>query len=217
MMEFKVYLFVEFLALITGIIYWGETRKTKLHYLPLFLLLICLVELINLYLSGNNMRDAAKLVYTFSLPIEFSFYLFFIYLHGERVSRKVIFILFLLFNLLNIVGQFIQSAYKGPYFTVILGDICVTLAVCFYLIDLFRKETEESLFSNYFFWIASGLLLFCLGEMGYNFLNPYIKANNLDEYGKLFKLINNNLLVVLYGSYITAFILHHRQLKKNAT
>lgn len=52
--------------------------------------------------------------------------------------------------------------------------------------------------------------------MGYFFLIPYIKANKLDEFGKMFKLINNNLMVVLYGSYIIALIMHHRQLKKNA-
>ena len=216
-MPFKYYLFVELLAVITAFIYWKETRRTRLHFLPFFLLFIFSIEIINVILSNNKMREVSKIIYTLSLPVEFSFYLYLIYLHGEKLCKKVIRILFVLFNVLNIIGQLMQSAYKGPFLTVLLGDICVVLAVCFYLVDLFKKETDVPLFNNYFFWIASGLFLFCLGEMGYNWLNPYIKENKLDEYGKLFKLIVNNLLVVLYGSYIIALIVHHKQLKKNAT
>ena len=215
-MHFSTFLIVEFLALLTAIYYWRETRHTKLHYLVFFLMFICCIEIISLILINNNMRAETKWVYIISVPVEFSFYLFLIYLHGESFSKKASCIFLVFFNLANIVGLLAQSAYKGSNISILLGDICVALAVCFYLVNLFNKETDVPLFHNYFFWIASVLLLFCLGEMGYFFLIPYIKANKLDEFGKMFKLINNNLMVVLYGSYIIALIMHHRQLKKNA-
>lgn len=66
-----------------------------------------------------------------------------------------------------------------------------------------------------FFGLPRAYCCFALGKWAI-FLIPYIKANKLDEFGKMFKLINNNLMVVLYGSYIIALIMHHRQLKKNA-
>lgn len=216
-MDKYFFVIVEFLAAVASLIFWKGTRRTKLHLLPFFLWFIVCVETANMILGFHGLRAVTKMVYVFSIPVEFSFYLYLVYLHVDNFGKKAIPILFILFNIINILGQLIQTTYTGIILTVLLGDISVILAVCFYLVDLFNKETALPLFHNYFFWIAAGLLLFCLGEISYNFLNPYIKANNLDEYGKLFKLIMNSLLVVLYGSYIVALYVHHKQVKKNAT
>lgn len=194
----------EFLALVTCVIFWKDIRSSKLRWLPFFLLFILLVEL-----TGNYFRRipyANMMLYNFTIPLEYGFYLFLFGLHGENTMK--LFCRFAGLTLLTAtLFYFITQPFKLFHNYVLLcGQALVIICCCIYFVDQFKKAEEKSLLHNYFFWLCSGLLLFNLGDLCYSLLIPVIKAGGWDKFDSLYKSINNNLLLLLYLSYIVSII-----------
>jgi hypothetical protein len=56
------------------------------------------------------------------------------------------------------------------------------------------------------FWITTGVFLFNAGEFSYNLLSIFFIGKNIDSTLSIFKSINHKLLLVLYSSFVVAFI-----------
>lgn len=198
----------EFLALAVSVIFWKDIRSSKLRWLPFFLFFILLVEL-----TGNYFRKtpyANMMLYNFTIPVEYGFYLFLFGLHGNKTMK--IFCRFAAIILLTVtLFYFIAYPFKMFHNYVLLcGQALVIICCCIYFVKQFKSAEENNLLHNYFFWLCSGLLLFNLGDMSYSLFLPVIQANEWDNFNFLYKSINNNLLLLLYLSYIISIIIYKK-------
>lgn len=195
----------EFTALTVSIICWRHLKKGSLHWLPFFLLFILCIELAGNYFQ--KVKYANIILYNFSIPLEYLFYLFLFFLHGGKWLKLfsktgVLLLLFVtLYFMLTVPLQ------KFHNYVLATGQALVIISCCMYLYERFSSVDEESLLSVPFFWLSAGLLLFNLGEFTFTLLYPVIKRNAWDKLDNLFKAVNNSLLLLLYFSYIISILL----------
>ena len=205
----------EFLALATSVIFWKTIRKSKLHWLPFFLLFILLVELIGNYLK--KIMYANIILYNFSIPFEYFFYTFLFWLQGKNFLKEFTKFCAVILGIVSLFFFFYQPITLLHSYVLVTGQVCVIVCSCIYLYEQFQNPETESLFKNYFFWLSSGLLLFNLGELSYFLLYTVIHSKGWDKLNLLFKAVNNNMLLLLYLSYVICIVVYKKyNFPKNA-
>ena len=162
---------------------------------------------------GWYMREKLK-IYDNALPfnilmvISSLFFIWFLSTAKEMVSvRKWLFglnSLFAVFSITNLV--FFQGLSRYNSFSESLADIIIALICCYFLFTLVQSNTHMSLLRFDYFWIANGLLFYCLGSaMLYQFsylLMDYDRLTHID----IGTFINYALNIILYTSLIIGFI-----------
>jgi hypothetical protein len=196
----------EFIALLLSLIFFQTLKKGRLKSLPFFLLFILLVEL-----SGSYLRRILHLpntwLYNLSIPVEYSYYLFLFWLYGQKLLKRTAVVGFAVLAIVT-AFYFFYLPIKAFHSNVLLtGQALVIVSTCIYIYEIFQSADDQPLYKNAFFWLVSGLFLFNLGEISYFVLYPSIHKNGWDSFDNLFQLINNNLLLVLYLSYIAAILI----------
>lgn len=198
----------EFLAFVTSIIFFNSVRRGALKWLPFFLFFILVVEL-----TGNYFRSvpyANTRLYNFTIPIEYFFYIYLFQLHGNKYLK-----IFCNYAAVLLCAVIIFEFFRLPLVllhsnVLLAGQSFVIICFCIYLYDQFKNGEEESLLKNYFFWLASGLFLFNLGDFTYFVLYPVINTNHWDKADSLFSAVNHNLLLLLYLSYIISILVQKK-------
>ncbi|MBL0356520.1 MAG: hypothetical protein IPP72_06300 [Chitinophagaceae bacterium] len=111
---------------------------------------------------------------------------------------------FLAFGLINLF--FFQGLWVYNSFSESLGDIILVLICCYFIFTLLKAREHIDLLRFDYFWLATGLLFYCLGSallyQFSNLLGKYYEHTkvNIGEY------INYALNLILYSSLIIAFI-----------
>lgn len=205
--------FIEFSALIVCLIFWNILKGSKLRWLPFFLVFVIIVDVTGYYIKSAGHSNV--FFYNFTIPVEYSFYFLLFYQHGGILLKKFTKIAFFIFNALAFLFFIIAPFYKLHNYVLVAGQLFAIIAVCIYLYEQFTGNLEDSLTENYFFWIASGLFIFNLGDMVYFVMYPMIKEQQLDSFGKLFRLVNTNLNILLYILYIVSIFVYKKNYKKN--
>ena len=124
----------------------------------------------------------------------------------QKVKKQLMIcgLFFLLFGLINLL--FFQGPKMYNSFSESLGDIMIALICCYFIFTLLKANEHIDLLRFDYFWLATGLLFYCLGSaLLYPFsylLNNYYEDTkiNVGEY------INYALNLILYSSLIIAFI-----------
>ena len=175
---------VEFSALTASVISWKTLKKGKLRWLPFFLLFILLTELLGNYFHRVPFANAK--LYNFSIPLEYAFYLFLFFLHGQKML-KIFSLLSMIVLIANAGISFYTQSFSALHDNVLLtGQISVITSSCIYLYEKFQHPVEESLLQNYFYWMVSGLLLFNLGDFTYFSLFPKITFPLFSKFARAF-------------------------------
>lgn len=129
-------------------------------------------------------------------------------------ARKKIFaviILFMVAALINLL--FFQGFWDYNQYSETAGDIILVIICCYLFYLLIAEEGYRNLFSYEYFWLANGILFSSLGSA-----ILYIYPTLMGAYQKLthvnvFAIINYVLNVLLYGSFIIAFICRNKNTK----
>jgi hypothetical protein len=201
----------EFLALLTSIIFYRSLKKGKLKSLPFFLLFILLIELTGRYLR-KELHVPNTGLYNFSIPVEYSYYLFLFRLHSRQSFKKFYVYCILLLFVLALYYFLATPLIEFHSYVLLAGQIMVIAASCLYIYQVFSSNDELPLYRHYFFWFVTGALLFNLGEFSYFLLYPSIHKSGLDNFDHLFRLINNNLLLLLYLTYIICILMYRKNI-----
>jgi hypothetical protein len=204
----------EFLALLTSILFWKYLKKGSFRWLPFFLFFILCVELIGKYLQ--KVMYANIILYNFSIPLEYLFYLFLFYLHGKQKLKSLSGLCSIILFIVSLYYLIATPLKAFHSYVLVTGQIAVIIAGCFFIYECFMDNTEDSILKKPFFWLCSGLLLFNLGELTYTLLYPLVNKNGWDKFDTMFKAVNNNLLLLLYLSYIIAINIYRRNVLENA-
>lgn len=194
-------------AFLASVVWYANLRHTKLHWFVPFLLFIVVVEIYGRYVA-KVLHTSNTWIYNISTTIEFIFYSYIFYhSYHTKKFRKIIQYFAIIYPLLVMLN--ISLFQKPPAFhsyTMALGCLAMIIFSGFFFIDLLRNEHKLNLLRLPMFWIASGLLFFYLGSFLFHAFYNIIVVSKVDIGGKLFRAINNNLIFVLYGSFIVAFI-----------
>lgn len=199
--------YLEIAALVTSVGMYSKIRTTILRWFVPFLFFIVLVELTGRYVR-RVLHAPNAWIYNMSTILEFLFYAFLFYHAYSRKSFKHWVCMFALIYpaiaLINIL--FIQGFYYFHSYTMSVGSFFMILFSCLYFYELLLDTQERHLLRTPMFWITSGILFFYLGDFLYNTFFVFIENNQLDFTRKLFKAINNNLIIVLYACFIVGLV-----------
>jgi hypothetical protein len=208
MFPLPINIYFEIAAFIASVIFWKQIKTTRLRWLMPFLFFILCIELTGRYLTKELTFKNNGWLYNISIPIEYIFYAYTFYLYFSIKKYKTIarvflfgFPFFVLFNMIFIQGflVFNNNILK-------IGSVCMIMFCCLYFFNLLKMEKIVNPISLPFFWITSGLFIFNLGEFVYIALSTILFSDWV-TFRSLVKMINNNLIYVLYGSIIIGLIL----------
>ena len=198
------------LAFVASIFSYKRIKYFPLKKFPYFLSLIILVEFTAKYIGhklGNN-----AILYNFFSTIEFTFYslLYREYFENKRNKKisEILIVVFFLFFLINSI--FFQGFFDFQNYTFVVQSFFIILLIFFYLFESFESIQNVNLFSEPIFWISTGLLLFHLGDFVDNLLMNYFLSHEKSEATRIFELVNNNLIIVLYSCFTIAFLICRR-------
>lgn len=197
----------ELAALATSIFYHKKIKGGELNSLPFFLAFILAVELIGTYL--RSIAHTNIQLYNISIPVEYCYYFFLYFRHGQKLLKKVAVCMGIAIIAIAMVSFLVLPGTRFHNYVLIAGQVFAITCSCIYFFEQFREE-EEPLLQRHFFWLASGLLLFNLGEFVYFIFFPIISANKWDTFDILFKATNNSLLILLYLSYMIMIITYKK-------
>jgi hypothetical protein len=155
--------YFEILALLVSIACVGKTKNTVLLLFVPYLAIIVTYEIgtrLGWFLFGNSNHRVAN----FEMLFEFSFYILLLLavFHKRRI-KKAIYIsegIFLLIFLLNMFLE--QHLNKYNSYTYILGSFIVVAWSCYLFYYLMVNTKELNLVRYPFFWIYTGIMIFCL-------------------------------------------------------
>jgi len=206
MFPLDLYNYFEIAAVLICLICWFKLKKTNLKWIIPYLLFIVIVELTGRYI-GRELKGPIGWIFNISVPIEYLFFSFLYYInYKSEVYKKISFGFIVCFTLFVLVYSIVKSIENFHPIYLKIGSITMIIFSCFYLAEILRIGTIINPLKIPMFWIACGLLLFNAGEFISNFLMDFLFKNKAN-WGKMFRLVNNNLIVVLYSCISIAIII----------
>jgi len=209
MFLFNIYLLVQASSFLVCILLYKTLKNTHFKYFLPFLFITLSVELIGYWLITKGIRNYT--LFNVFTTFEFVFYAFLFSKHLKTTVFKKLTIGFIPFYCLMVFLnlQYLQGYNNFHTYTFLLGSFFVVLFCClFFYESVLPEHLDHPLAKQPFFWVCTGLLLFYMGSVIINALFEYLRSYDLQQEGKkIYGLINQSLNVVLYSSFIYAFIL----------
>src|SRR6266498_4584342 len=199
MFPLPIHIYFETAAFITSVICWNKIKLGKFRWFLPFLFLMLIVELIGWYLRKGLGLETNGYLYNFSVPIEYIFYCWLFQKTYQTASlQKTARFFIYAFALFCIIIFLLKGIYWFNSIILLTGNIAAILFSCLYFYELLIVEERINLVKEPMFWIATGVVLFNLGEFLYSAFYKLLRQQGWDNGTKLFKAINNNLILVLY-------------------
>lgn len=176
------------------------------YFLPL--LLLCLfTEAARTFSPGENLLTQ----YFFSLytPAEYTILCTFYasVITNNRVN-KIIYFTIPLFITFSLITQFQLDStnYFYRYLDVLVEAPLMVTWIVFFFFQLFRDDTTYEFSQKATFWISAGNLLFFAGSFFSYAFKAFLFNHNQDELGEAIGWISRSFNLILYSSYIIAFL-----------
>ena len=207
----------EIIACIISAFFYQKIKHSFLKWLPLYLLLVSVGELIAHYYSGllNNY------IYITITILTILFYNHCFYQLLQK-RKKVQHLIIFLSSILLVIGiylfVFIAQLQPEVHYLLIALGIELSVIVCIYLYDIFLSDDMQVLLIKQpGFWMSAGVLLFFSGMCFTFAISPIALKYDLkifDTY--LLWFIPRTLSVILYSFLVIAVILYKPKLEKNS-
>ena len=205
----NVYLLVQASSFLVCLYLFRYLKNSELKYFLPFLFITMLVEVVGYWQSSNGIKN--YLMYNIFTTVEFVFYTFLFYRHLRKKIFKQFALAFIPFYLLAVAYNlaFVQGMNYFHTYTFLLGSFFIVVFCClFFYESVLPEHLNTKLTMQPFFWVCTGLLLFYLGSVIINALFEYLRSFDMQQEGiRIYGIINQSLNVILYSSFIFAFIL----------
>jgi hypothetical protein len=207
MFPLPLHIYFEIAALAVSILCWRSLNKTKLRWFIPFLVFIVAVELTARYLS-YELRQPNAWLFGLSIPCEYIFYAYVFWSVFQNTWYKKTAVIFVAcFLAYSIYSMTLVTGLKFFDMNILVaGNFAMVLLSILYYIELYNSNEPFPVLKNPGFWIISGIFLFNAGEFCYNLLSMLIIDEGFDATLKIFRSINNSLILVLYSSFIIGFV-----------
>lgn len=198
-------IWIEITALLISIFYFKKLRGTVFQLFPYFLTIIVIIELFGLY-TGKILHKPNAWVYNISTVFEFCFYGYcfskiLIQKKNKRLANYFL-VCYPVIAAINIL--LVQGLFEFHSNTMVVGSLCMVFFSCLYFYESLLIPETKQIHKEASFWIVTGIFFFYLGGILYNCLYSLLMRHNTGF--KLFLLVNNNLVFVLYSCFIIGFI-----------
>jgi len=207
MFPLPLHIYFEIAALLVSIWYWRSLKNSRLRWFFPFLLLIVTAELSGRFMY-KELKQPNAWLYNLTVPLEYLFYgtifLFYYTKKRNQVIAKLFLLLFTLYAIISLL--FTNGIYTFDENFLLAGSFSMVLLCLLFLFEQYNNQEEKSIWQIPMFWVTLGIFLFNAGEFSYNFLSRYLIGNDMDPSLKFFRSINNKLILMLYSSFIIAFV-----------
>lgn len=207
-------------TLIFGVIAYKNYSKTNAKYFIFSILISVITEFISLYFKSfgafysNVFGQTNFPIANIFTIVQITFYLWWIRLILISKNRKkiigLLLIFYLAFALLNtIYGQVFMTGLQT--YTYAIGVIFLLIAISFYFIESFNKETIFNVTDSIKFWFILGVLLF------YGTFMPFMFAFQLFLQGdqRIFSLVTFLLNAIMYSCFVIGFYKSYKNFKES--
>jgi hypothetical protein len=207
MFPLPLHIYFETAALLASILLWRSLKNTGLRWFLPFLLLIVIAELSGRFMY-KELKQPNAWLYNLTVPLEYLFYgTIFLFYYTKKINQIIAKLFLFLFILYAIISLIITNGiYIFNENFLLVGSFSMVLFCLLFLFEQYNNLEEKSIWQIPMFWVTIGIFLFNVGEFSYNFLSRYLIGNDMDPSLKFFRSINNKLILVLYSSFIIAFI-----------
>ena len=207
MFPIPVHIYFEFAALLVSLLIWRSLKNSRLRWFLPFLLLIVATEISGRFLY-KELKQPNAWLYNLVVPVEYLFYAtIFVLYYTKRINQiiaKLFLISFTIYVFISLL--FTNGIYTFNENFLLVGSFSMVLFCLLFLFEQYNNLEEKSIWQIPMFWVTLGIFLFNAGEFSYNFLSRYLIGNDMDPSLKFFRSINNKLILVLYSSFIIAFV-----------
>jgi hypothetical protein len=207
-MQHILYL-LELVACITGFIYWSKIKGSFWKWFPIYLAVICAVELTADVLNYNQEYEIKNLIYNnFSIPLEFLFFYWLYYKYAIGKRRRQLVILCIIVYLSSIVLDqlyFRNTNFYFNSFSYCIGNMMLLMAIISFFIQFATSNEIIHFKRSMIFWVSLGTLIFYLGSL------PFYGLYNLlyKKYFDVFVFYSYIMYVcnwIMYSLFTVAFI-----------
>ncbi|MCH2193557.1 hypothetical protein [Kordia sp.] len=204
-------------TLIYGIISYRNYSKTNAKYFVYCILFSVITEFVSLYFKSfgtwyyNIFGETNYPIANIFTIVQISFFLWWIQFILNSKNRKRIvgglLIVYLIFAVSNIMyGQ--EFMDKLQTHTYAVGVIFLLIAISFYFVESFKKETIFSITDSIKFWFILGVLLFYGTFMPFYFaFQVFLKSDQ-----RIISLVTFALNAIMYICFAVGF---YKSYKKN--
>lgn len=190
-------LVIESLALCLGVVTLSVKKIDKnFKTLLWFLLVTFLIESFSTFLYFNkDLTGIDNVLGLYNLYGMLTFGIFF-YLY-DNLLKNVYTKLIIGFYIIYLVIVLIEAVYSINFgtenltFSQILASLFLSITVILYFTTILKSGTADSLFSNIYFWLSAGLLLYYTGHI------PFRAVINYFTFGKTITFLFFNIQVIL--------------------
>jgi len=200
----------EFIACITGFIYWRKIKTSAFKWFPVYLGFIVISEYIGVSLhntADNGMLNAAFFNY-FEIPVEFLFFFALFYFTQTSGSYKKLIVLCACLYLLSwfldmVVLKNIEGAFHS--FSCTTGNLLLLVVILRYFVFLVTSNNILYFWKDMLFWICTGLLVYYLGTFPYYGLRNTLALNypNLfTTYSYIVYILDSLMYIMFTFSFI---------------
>ncbi|HMJ46124.1 MAG TPA: hypothetical protein VK498_02280 [Ferruginibacter sp.] len=206
--------YFEISALLVSVVVLYKFNNKPLHWFMPFLFAIICIEFTGRYIR-KVLHEPNAWLYNLTIPLEYLFYGLIIGSLCLTASyKKIIFYSMALFAVWVPVNILFIQGFAFPNTHTYKIGCSLMIFFCFLgLLDLLKNDAHTTLLKNPLFWICTGVLFFNAGEFTSFFLFDRFLKNGW-EIAKVFALVNNNMIYVLY-TCISIAILCSNKWKKN--
>ncbi len=205
MLSSYIFSVLSFVTFFTGVLAYNKYKNSYLKYFLFFIFYVFLTELFGYY-TGFILRKSTFYIYNIYVFFSTIFYLtlFKFYIKNNKFYINLMLIAFILFYFYNIL--FLQKTLQtSQTYSIILAGIFIVISIIILLIELLNSDKILKINKLLLFWISIGVLLFYSGIL------PIYVVVDLLNYQGLFDYIILGLNIVMYGCFITGFIVSKKE------
>jgi len=197
------------LAAIIGLFYYKKFKNTKYIYFIYYLVFTFIIELLG-YLFGHVFLIYNIFIYNIYTLITFLFYfIFYKSVYKKRNNKKLmnkfilVYLLFIIVDLIVFKPDFFNDLFINDF---VFGSVLLLITLILFLFEIISDKMIIFNFRKAFiFWVSIGVLLFYIGII------PVIISSEFLKFNGLFDTVVLGLNIIMYGSFITGFILSDKK------
>ena len=202
-------------AIISFLSYIFLSKNIGYKYIKHFIIfLFCMFffDVIGLVFFKYGLNNA---FYNLMVLLEFNvLFLFYRDISQNKLTKKVIIILTILYNLILLFSSIFYgiAVFSTKYNTIapVFGAIFIGIVLMLYLREFLLSEKVLNYKKNVFFWITTGLLLYYIGTMPLTAIVNFLKTGNV--FLSLYK-IQHFLTIVMHICFLIGLIWSWKRVK----
>ncbi len=205
MLSSYIFSILSFITFFVGAITYNKYKNTFLKYFLYFLFYEFLTEMTSYYIGFILRKSTFSLLNIYILISSIFFLMLFrFYIKKYKVYINIMIIVYIIFYICNVL--FLQKTlHTFQSYSIILESIFVVISSIILFFELLNSDDILKMNKLLLFWISIGLLLFYVGILPIIIMSSFLKYSGLFDY--IILLLN----IIMYGCFITGFVVSKKE------